>query len=142
METAHLRTKPDAIAPDGSDVRVLVRCGGGSLGHFELAANETSVAVAHRTLDEMWFFISGRGKMWRKLETSVDLGRPVEVSAGVALTIPNHTHFQFRSTGTEPLAAIGVTMPPWPGIGDMSGKGECYFVDGPWTATVQSGMDE
>ena len=29
---------PDVVAPDGSDVRVLLQHGRGSLAHFELAA--------------------------------------------------------------------------------------------------------
>jgi mannose-6-phosphate isomerase-like protein (cupin superfamily) len=33
-------------------------------------------------------------------------------------TIPPGTHFQFRSFGDEALAAIGVTIPPWPSEGD------------------------
>ena len=38
---------PDAVAPDGSDVRVLLRLGRGSMAHFELAAGRVSRAVAH-----------------------------------------------------------------------------------------------
>jgi len=130
---------PDAVAPDGSDVRVLVDCAGGSLAHFSLASGEVSVAVAHRTVEEMWYFIGGSGEMWRKSERT---GEEIllDVAAGMSLSIPNHTHFQFRSTGSEPLQAVGATMPPWPGIGDMGGAGEVYFVGGKWTATVRSGM--
>ena len=36
------------------------------------------------------------------------------------------TQFQFRSLGAEPLAAVGVTMPPRPG------EGEAYEVRGKW----------
>jgi mannose-6-phosphate isomerase-like protein (cupin superfamily) len=54
----------------------------------------------------------------------------VAVEAGVCLTIPVGTHFQFRSFGSEPLAAIGITMPPWPG------DGEARVVAGRWEATV------
>ena len=56
----------DAIAPDGSDVRVLLALAGGSMAHFELAPGETSIAVAHRTVEEIWFFLAGRGDMWRQ----------------------------------------------------------------------------
>ena len=38
--------------------------------------------------------------------------------------------FQFRSFGAEALAAIGVTMPPWPG------EQEALVVPGTWTPTV------
>ena len=49
---------------------------------------------------------------------------------GVSLTIPVGTRFQFRSFGPEPLAAVAVTMPPWPG------EGEAMIVTGPWEPTV------
>ena len=129
--TRRLPAARDAIAPDGSDVRILVGLGGGGLAHFELGPGLTSVAVAHRTVEEMWFFLSGRGEMWRKLDGQEEV---VPVDAGVSITIPLGTHFQFRSFGDEPLAAVGVTIPPWPGAG------EAYSVEGPWHATVSGGM--
>src|SRR5215208_2196845 len=43
-----------------------------------------------------------------------------------SVTIPVGTAFQFRNTGFEPLAAVGVTMPPWPG------EDEAMEVAGPW----------
>jgi mannose-6-phosphate isomerase-like protein (cupin superfamily) len=56
----------DAVAPDGSDVRVLLALTAGSMAHFELAPGETSRAVCHRTVEEIWFFLGGRGEMWRR----------------------------------------------------------------------------
>jgi mannose-6-phosphate isomerase-like protein (cupin superfamily) len=128
--TTRLPVSPDAVAPDGSDVRVLLGLRGGGLAHFELAPGQTSIAVTHRTVDEIWFFLAGRGEMWRKLGGHEAV---VPVAPGVCLTIPLGTHFQFRSSGDEPLAAIGVTMPPWPG------EGEASEVPGPWTPTVRRG---
>jgi mannose-6-phosphate isomerase-like protein (cupin superfamily) len=121
---------PDAVAPDGSQVRVLAALDRGSVAHFELAPGHTSVAVAHRTVEEIWFFLRGAGEMWRRLDGGEDV---VAVDAGVCVTIPAGTHFQFRAFGPEPLAAVGVTMPPWPGAG------EAYFVQGRWAATVPPG---
>ena len=129
LSTKRLPVQRDAIAPDGSDVRILLGLSGGGLAHFELAPGETSIAVAHRTVEEIWFFVHGRGEMWRKLNGQEEI---VPVDPGVCLTIPLGTHFQFRSFGYEPLAAIGVTMPPWPG------KGEAYEVQGKWHPTVKS----
>ena len=134
---------PDAIAPDGSEVRILVGCEGAGMAEFTLPAGETSVAVAHRTLEELWYFVAGSGQMWRRSEeTGEEL--VVDVAAGVALSIPRRTHFQFRADAASsgPLVAVGATVPPWPGIGDISGRGEVYLVDGPWPATVPSGLDE
>lgn len=120
FQTKPLPAGPDAIAPDGSAVRVLLRLAAASLAHFELGARQTSVAVAHRTVEEI-------GEMWRKLgdQESVE-----PVAAGVCATIPVGTQFQFRALGPEPLAAVGVTMPPCPG------GAEAYVVDGPWTPTA------
>ncbi len=122
--TMRLPDRPDAVALDGSDVRVLLGLGDGGLAHFELAAGRTSVAVAHHTIEEIWFFLGGRGEMWRRLHDQEEV---VTVEAGVCITIPVGTHFQFRALGDEPLAAVGATMPPWPG------KGEAYPVQGKWT---------
>ena len=55
FETTHLPMDRDAVAPDGSDVRVLLRMHGGGMAHFELGPGETSAAVSHRTVEEIWF---------------------------------------------------------------------------------------
>jgi mannose-6-phosphate isomerase-like protein (cupin superfamily) len=124
--TMRLPREADAVAPDGSDVRVLLRLAGG-LAHFSLGPGHTSTAVTHRTVEEIWFFLSGRGEMWRQQAGQEAV---VAVEPGVCLTIPLGTHFQFRTLGDEPLAAIGVTMPPWPG------DGEAVLVPGRWVPTV------
>ena len=78
-------------------------------------------------VDELWYFVAGRGRMWRK---DKDAESVVEVSPGMSLDIPVGTDFQFRSDGDEPLEAVGVTMPPWPG------PQEAVFVDGAWPPTA------
>ena len=128
FSTKRLPARPDAVAPDGSDVRVLLELRGGSLAHFEFAPGQTSTAVAHRTVEEIWYFVNGRGEMWRKL---IDREEVVPVDPGVCISLPVGTHFQVRSTGQQPLAAVGITMPPWPG------EGEAYEVAGKWTPTVR-----
>jgi len=114
------------------------------MAEFSLPAGMTSVAVAvaHRTLEEIWYFVSGTGQMWRRSEeTGVE--QVVTVGRGVALTIPRRTNFQLRADhlSAGPLVAVGTTVPTWPGIGDMSGRDEAYLVEGPWAATVESGAD-
>jgi mannose-6-phosphate isomerase-like protein (cupin superfamily) len=125
-ETKRLPARPDVVAPDGSGVRILLQLERGSLAHFELAAGQTSRAVAHRSVEEIWYFLGGRGELWRKLGAHETV---VPVEAGVCITLPVGTQFQFRTLGDEPLAAIGVTMPPWPG------EGEATPVAGRWTPT-------
>jgi mannose-6-phosphate isomerase-like protein (cupin superfamily) len=111
-ETTRLPARPDVVAPDGSDVRILPRLAGGSMAHFELAPGATSTPVVHRTVEEIWFVLRGRGEMWRADDEHEEV---VAVEAGVALTIPVGTRFQFRALGSEALAAVAITMPPWPG---------------------------
>ena len=127
FRTKRLPVERDAVAPDGSDVRVLLGLKGGGMAHFELLPGQTSTAVTHRTVEEIWFFLSGHGEMWRKQEGQEEI---VSLESGVCLTIPLGTHFQFRSFGNEALAALGVTMPPWPG------EGEAILVQGKWEPTV------
>jgi len=130
FESTRLSHCPDTIAPDGSEVRALLRLKGGSMAQFTLPAGQTSVPAAHRTVEEIWFFTAGRGEMWRQLGEQEEI---VAVGPGVCITIPVGTRFQFRSLGDEPLVAIGVTMPPWPG------PGETLDVAGPWVPTVARG---
>src|SRR5262245_3587146 len=127
FETKAIGTVPDAIAPDGSEVRVLCQLSRGGLAAFTLAPEAVSKAMAHRTIEEVWYFISGRGRMWRKLGDHEEI---VEVGPGISISIPTGTHFQFRCDGDEPLVVIGATMPPWPG------EGEAFPVEGKWEATV------
>jgi mannose-6-phosphate isomerase-like protein (cupin superfamily) len=120
---ALLPTRHDAIAPDGSQVRLLVRLPGGSMAHFELDPGEVSRPTQHRTVSEAWYILQGLGRMWRRQDGTE---REIDLRPGTALTIPVGTAFQFRNTGHEPLAAVGLTMPPWPG------EDEAMDVAGPW----------
>ena len=88
-----------------------------------------SIPVAHRTIEELWYFLEGRGQVWRRLGEQQEV---VDVSPGVSLTIPAGEHFQFRCTGAEPLTFVIATMPAWPG------DGEAYRVDGYWEINENS----
>jgi mannose-6-phosphate isomerase-like protein (cupin superfamily) len=115
--------QPTVVAPDGSDVRVLLGLRAGGMAHFELAAGKVARAVAHQTVEEIWFIVAGHGEMWRKQGGREET---VVLEPGVCLTIPLGTHFQFRASTRERVAAVAITMPPWPG------EGEALFVHGPW----------
>jgi len=114
------------VAPDGSDVRVLLGLRQGTMALFELPPGQTSIAVSHRTVEEIWLFLEGRGEMWRRQEGREET---VPVEAGVCVTIPRGTHFQFRALGDATLSAVGITMPPWPG------EAEAATVEGKWPST-------
>ena len=85
FETKALGLAPDATAPDGTAVRLLLSLEGGSMAHFELPAGAVSHPVTHRTVEEIWFIVSGRGSIWRRQD---DLERIEALSPGVSLTIP------------------------------------------------------
>ena len=127
FDTMRLPVDRIDVAPDGSDVRVLLGLKEGGMAHFELGPGETSRAVTHKTVEEIWFFLGGRGEMWRKQGEREEI---VPLERGLCLTIPLGAHFQFCSFGYQPLAAIGVTMPPWP---DAE---EACEVEGKWPPTV------
>lgn len=121
-----LPAQPTVVAPDGSDVRVLLQLSGGSMAHFRLAPGQVSAAVQHRSVEELWYVVEGRGRMWRRQdgrETVIDL------VPGLCLSIPLGTAFQFRAAADAPLAAVAVTLPPWPG------DGEAMPIEGPWAAS-------
>ncbi len=126
FETKSAGDRPDVIAPDGSEVRVLCGVSRGGMALFTLPPYAVAKAVVHRTVEEVWYFASGVGRIWRRLGVHEEI---VEVAPGVSISIPVGTHFQFRCDGAGPLVAVGTTMPPWPG------EEEARFVDGPWTPT-------
>ena len=125
--TMRLPAQPTVQAPDGSDVRVLLGLAGGGMAHFALAPGQVARAVRHRTVEEIWFVVEGRGEMWRRQGEREEV---VALVPGVCLTIPVGTAFQFRAAAGEALAAVAITMPPWPGAD------EAVPVTGPWAARL------
>ena len=127
FRTLRLPAERTVVAPDGSDVRVLLGLAAGGMAHFELAAGQTARAVAHRSVEEIWYVIAGHGEMWRRAGEREEV---TELKPGVCLTIPLGTHFQFRAAADQSVAAVAITMPPWPG------PDEAVWVPGPWTPSV------
>lgn len=102
----------DVLAPDGSEIRLLVQSPRASMVHCTLPAGETSRAIRHRAVDELWYFLTGEGNLWRRDGDEAEL---IAVRPGVAVTIPAGVSFQFRATGDEALTFVITTAPPWPG---------------------------
>ena len=127
LASNQLPIKSDYLAPDGSEIRLLVRAAGGSMCHCTLPPGHISLAVAHHSIEELWYFTQGLGQVWRKVG-----GREEEtdVRPRASVAIPTGTHFQFRNTGHEPLCFICVSMPPWPG------PSEAFRVGDHWHATA------
>ena len=87
----------------------------GGCAHCILPTGKTSLAVKHKTVDEIWYILSGEGEMWQKSNKAQDL---VELKEGRWINYtPTLNHFQFRNKGAESLCIFIVTMPPlaWQG---------------------------
>ena len=121
--TKHVAEECDVIAPDGSEIRLLPILSAGSMVHVTLRPNQISLAITHKTVEEIWYVLSGKGEMWRK---DGDDETITTLEPGCSLTIPLGTHFQFRNFLSDPLKLILITMPPWPG------NDEAISVPGHW----------
>jgi mannose-6-phosphate isomerase-like protein (cupin superfamily) len=113
----------DLLAPDGSEIRLLASLSGGSMVHCRLRAGQVTQAVRHRTVEELWFCVAGRGQIWRTDGAHEEI---TELEPGTAVSIPLGVEFQFRATSSEPLDIVITTLPPWPG------PDEAVAVDGAW----------
>ena len=111
--TARPAARHDLLAPDGSEIRLLPQVQGGSMVHCTLPPGAVSLAVVHRTVDELWYVLAGAGELWRRQGGEE---RMEALLPHTAHSIPLGTHFQFRNPGPEPLSLVIVTMPPWPGM--------------------------
>ena len=111
---------PDVTAPDGSAIRLLVdarhSATRASMVDVTLPAGQVSRPVWHRTVEEIWYILEGRGKVWRcPPGASPAQYPPVEVIPGDALAIPTGWRFQFSADDDAPLHFLCCTTPPWPG---------------------------
>ena len=129
-ENVNYRVLPrsaDTLAPDGSEIRFLARTPRASMVHCCLPPGQVSIAVAHRTVEELWYCLEGSGRMWQRLGEREEV---FDLVPGAGVSIPVGAHFQFRATGDRPLRLIIATVPAWPG------DDEAYRVPGRWTASL------
>jgi mannose-6-phosphate isomerase-like protein (cupin superfamily) len=115
LEIKRLGTDYDYLAPDTSEIRLLLYMRQAGLAHCTLQPKIVSTAQVHKYVDELWYFIQGQGIVWRN---DGQKDQEDQVVPGTCLTIPVGTHFQFKNTGSEPLVFLIITMPPWPGSGE------------------------
>ena len=127
--TARVGSAYDVLAPDGSEIRVLVSTSRGSMVHCALRPGQVTRAVRHRSVEEVCFCTAGAGQIWRRSAA----GEAVDdLAPGSAITLPLGVDFQFRATGYAPLEVVITTMPPWP----TDSAHEAIVVDGHWPSTA------
>jgi mannose-6-phosphate isomerase-like protein (cupin superfamily) len=110
----------DAIAPDGSEVRLLIdqrhQATRASLCEVTLAGGQVSRPVWHQRVEEVWYVLEGQGQVWRRPPGAEAASvAPVFVGPGDALAIPKGWRFQFSAGGNGALRFLCYTTPPWPG---------------------------
>lgn len=127
---------PDAIAPDGSEIRFVVppppiaieRCPPpdrgartASLVEVRLPAGEHSRPVRHRTVEEIWYVLAGSGSLRRRAPGGDERTDPLE--PGRAVVIPTGWAFSFSAAGAADLVFLCHTSPPWPGAEEAEPAG-------------------
>jgi mannose-6-phosphate isomerase-like protein (cupin superfamily) len=112
-------------APDGSTVFPLLRTEHASVGIIHLHPGQTTAAVRHQTIEEVWYVLEGTGEIWRQHGSDESLDA---LERGACVNIPAGASFQFRASRDSTLMLIMLTVPPWPGAS------EATFVDGPWAS--------
>lgn len=113
----------DYLAPDKSEIRLLPTFESGGLCHCTLPVGMNSSAVKHKTVDEVWYCLSGHGSIWQENNGKTQIS---DFTSGDSFSIPVGNSFQFKNIGNEPLCLIIATMPKW------TGADEAIKVKGIW----------
>ena len=118
---------PDAIAPDGAEIRVLLDRPQGairlSLAEALVKPGGRTACVSHRTIEELWYIVRGVGRFHR---LTPDGGEEAvtHVAPGDALLIPTGYRFWVENTGPNDLVFLCCGTPPWPGPDEVVVWGE------------------
>lgn len=127
MDVISLPKAADYLAPDSSEIRLLPSTPRGGLAHCRLNVGRTSRPVKHKSVEEIWYCMSGRGELWRRYGQAEEV---VELRPGAACLIGFQEEFQFRCLSAreqrsgnvasrardpEALQLLIATFPGWPG---------------------------
>jgi mannose-6-phosphate isomerase-like protein (cupin superfamily) len=77
----------------------------------EVAPDACTLAVRHRSVEQLWHVLQGGGMLWRAQDGESRIDKLV---AGDSLCIPPGVQFQVRA-GDEGLRALVTSAPGWPG---------------------------
>jgi mannose-6-phosphate isomerase-like protein (cupin superfamily) len=127
MKTTTLPDQPDAKSPAGAEIRFIMDGDTGNMIHSMVPPHQINKATVHKTVNEFWYILEGRGEIWRDngSESSVTLLIP-----GTSIDIQPGTSFQYRNISDDELKFICIAMPPWPG------NSEATYIDGIWQPSV------
>jgi mannose-6-phosphate isomerase-like protein (cupin superfamily) len=104
LEMKQLGQEYDYLTPDGSEIRLLSAVRGGGLAHCRLPPAGVSQPVVQKIVEEIWYFISGTGQVWRKLG---DFERVVDVRSEMSVTLDAAKVAMIRAAAsTQPLCAL------------------------------------
>jgi len=109
---------PDAIAPDGAEMRVLLDRPQGatrlSLAEALVKPGERTACVSHKTIEEVWYIVRGAGRFHRLTPDGAE-EQADDIAPGDALLIPTGYRFWVENTGPDDLVFLCCGTPPWPG---------------------------
>jgi mannose-6-phosphate isomerase-like protein (cupin superfamily) len=129
FETRHLPAEVDELAPDTSEIRLLLRNEHASMVHGTLPPGGVTLATRHKTVHEIWYILGGEGELWRRTDQQEEV---VHLRAGVAVTIPLGLAYQSRTNSDDPPRFITCTTPPSPG------HAEAELVEAHWSLGPES----
>jgi mannose-6-phosphate isomerase-like protein (cupin superfamily) len=117
MPKRHRAQAPDAIAPDGAEIRVLVSGpddGATRLSLAEALGGRTR-KVYHQTIyEEVWYILQGTGTMHLQAPHAAE-EEVFQVVAGDAVLIAPRHGFWVQNTGEVDLIWLCCGSPPVPG---------------------------
>jgi len=120
---------PNATAPDGAEIRVLIDRPQGatrlSISESVVKPGERTACVSHRTIEDIWYIVRGTGRFHRLLPDGSE-EQTAEVAAGDALLILTGYRFWVENTGADDLVFLCCDTPPWPGEGEAQIWNEVY----------------
>lgn len=105
------------ISDDGSVIRNLTPMGNVQSVHCSLPKGGVIQASRHKTVEQIWYVISGEGEMWLKDQDGLETES--KLAPGTAITVPLGYAFQFRNTGKKDLEIFIVNTTPWSGDGEL-----------------------
>ena len=98
------------VPPDGSEVREIARppdsARNQSLAEATIRPGGETAEHYHRAAEEIYYFVSGAGRMRLGDEES-------EVGPGETVVIPPGTRHKLQNTGSEPLVLLCCSSPPY-----------------------------